>query len=57
MREAADAFRRQGLDRTALGVTVDNPARRLYERLGFAPIKPIDAYAWWRPGIYEREAS
>lgn len=46
--EAAHCFREAGCKRLALGVTVDNPARRLYERLGFRPHRPVAAYAWWR---------
>ncbi|NUM53677.1 MAG: GNAT family N-acetyltransferase [Candidatus Hydrogenedentes bacterium] len=48
MREIAQCFRDAGLSRVALGVTNDNPARRLYERLGFRKIMPVNAYVWWR---------
>lgn len=46
--DAAAAFRACGLTRVALGVTLDNPARRLYERLGFTEIHPVDSYVWRR---------
>ncbi|MBI4557612.1 MAG: GNAT family N-acetyltransferase [Candidatus Hydrogenedentes bacterium] len=49
LRESAEVFRRRGYDRIALGVTRNNPARRLYESLGFDPKKTVDAYVWWRP--------
>lgn len=48
MLELAQCFRDAGLDRVALGVTNDNSARRLYERLGFAKILPVNAYVWWQ---------
>jgi ribosomal protein S18 acetylase RimI-like enzyme len=48
VRELACRFREAGLDRAALGVTNDNPARRLYERLGFRKIMPVNAYVWWK---------
>ncbi|MCC6154607.1 MAG: GNAT family N-acetyltransferase, partial [Candidatus Hydrogenedentes bacterium] len=46
--ELAHCFREAGLERIALGVTNDNPARRLYERLGFRKILPVNAYVWWK---------
>lgn len=49
VRELAGVFAEAGLDRMALGVTWDNPARRLYERLGFASWRRLNAYVWWRP--------
>lgn len=48
MIELAQCFREAGLERMALGVTNDNSARRLYERLGFRKILPVTAYVWWR---------
>lgn len=48
IRALASEFRQAGLTRIALGVTQDNPARRLYERLGFQTQRPVDAYIWWR---------
>ena len=48
MLELAHCFREAGLERIALGVTNDNPARRLYERLGFRKILPVNAYVWWK---------
>ena len=47
MKEVAQCFCESGLERVALGVTADNPARRLYERLGFRPLRTVNAYAWW----------
>lgn len=46
--EVAQCFREASYERLALGVTEDNPARRLYERLGFKKLRPVTAYAWWR---------
>ncbi|MDZ4857802.1 MAG: GNAT family N-acetyltransferase [Candidatus Hydrogenedentes bacterium] len=46
--ELAQVFREAGLARIALGVTMENPALRLYERLGFKKILPVDAFVWWR---------
>jgi ribosomal protein S18 acetylase RimI-like enzyme len=40
-------FAENGLSQVGLGVTSANPARRLYERLGFRTVRPIDAYVWW----------
>ncbi len=48
MRELAAVFQNDGLHKMALGVTVGNPARRLYERLGFESVREVDSYAWWR---------
>ena len=50
LRELAAEFRAAGLIRVALGVSVSNPARRLYERLGFVSIHGVDAHIWWRNG-------
>ena len=47
--DSARAFRRAGMKQLALGVTLSSPALRLYERLGFKVMRPVDAYAWWRP--------
>jgi len=47
--DSALAFRRAGMKQLALGVTLSSPALRLYERLGFKVMRPVDAYAWWRP--------
>ena len=49
LRDLAWEFRKAGLDNVALGVTLSNPAARLYERLGFHPLRPVTAYVWWRP--------
>ena len=48
LRELAYWFRAAGLSRIALGVTATNPARNLYERLGFEPLRRVPAYVWWR---------
>jgi ribosomal protein S18 acetylase RimI-like enzyme len=48
LRDLAQTFFEGGYRRIALGVTVDNPARRLYERLGFAKHRDVDAFVWWR---------
>ncbi|MDX9975793.1 MAG: GNAT family N-acetyltransferase [FCB group bacterium] len=48
LRELAGEFRAAGLREAGLGVTASNPARRLYERLGFEARRPVDAYVWWR---------
>lgn len=48
LREVAGVFRDRGLESMVLGVTRDNPARRLYERLGFSEIRPVEAYVWTR---------
>ncbi len=48
LRELAHVFRTQSLDKVVLGVTTDNPARRLYERLGFSLLRPIEAFVWQR---------
>ena len=48
VRELSQSFHEAGFRRMALGVTVDNPARRLYERLGFGKHRAVDAFVWWR---------
>jgi ribosomal protein S18 acetylase RimI-like enzyme len=48
LRDAASAFRDAGLSRVALGVTLANPARHLYERLGFRIVHPVESYVWRR---------
>jgi ribosomal protein S18 acetylase RimI-like enzyme len=50
MTRALDAFRAQGLASASLSVTVANePAYRLYHRLGFRLKKEFAAHAWVRP--------
>lgn len=51
LRDLAEAFRGEGLVRMILGVTRSNPAKRLYDRLGFEPIRPVNAYVWWDAGM------
>lgn len=48
LRDLSHAFWSAGMHHVALGVTLDNPARMLYERLGFVVVRPVDVYAWWR---------
>lgn len=48
LQDCAQEFRSAGMDRIALGVTLSNPARRLYERLGLTVRKSVDAYIWRR---------
>lgn len=48
--DLAEAFEQAGMARIALGVTMDNPARRLYERQGFTIRQRITAYTWWKHG-------
>ncbi len=48
LREVAQCFCEAGFRQIALGVTVGNPARRLYERLGFRQQRAVNAYVWWR---------
>ena len=50
MTRALEAFRSQGLSTASLSVTVANePAYRLYQRLGFRLKKEFAAHAWVRP--------
>ena len=42
--DVAHEFSRAGLDRLALGVSLDNPAVGLYAKLGFSELKRVDAY-------------
>jgi ribosomal protein S18 acetylase RimI-like enzyme len=46
LRELAQIFREDGLQRMVLGVTSSNRARRLYERLGFTTLADVTAYVW-----------
>lgn len=40
-----------GVYKIALGVTLEDPARRLYEHLGFTMQRAISSYSWWaNPG-------
>ena len=48
VQELADTYRLAGFEQMALGVTDDNPARHLYERLGFRLARNITAWYWWR---------
>jgi ribosomal protein S18 acetylase RimI-like enzyme len=42
-----DEARRRGLRRVYLEVRTDNPARRLYHRLGFRRVGPAFVNSWW----------
>jgi ribosomal protein S18 acetylase RimI-like enzyme len=46
--------RRRGLRRVYLEVRTDNPARRLYHRLGFRRVGPAFRNAWW---FFHRDGS
>ena len=46
--DLAHVFRADGLTQMGLGVTAANPARRLYQRLGFRPRRGVEAFAWWQ---------
>jgi len=48
VQDLAQHFREAGFNRIGLGVTDGNPARALYERLGFEPIRRLTAWYWWR---------
>jgi ribosomal protein S18 acetylase RimI-like enzyme len=48
LNDLAAEFRKAGLKHMGLGVTSENPARRLYERLGFHTLREVDAFVWWR---------
>lgn len=48
VRDALHQFRLGGLSQSALGVSSDNPAKRLYERLGFQTRCAVEAFHWWR---------
>jgi ribosomal protein S18 acetylase RimI-like enzyme len=48
IREVAGCFQNQEIDQIGLGVTKNNPARRLYERIGFRAIQDVDAFVWWK---------
>jgi ribosomal protein S18 acetylase RimI-like enzyme len=48
LREVLEDARRRGLRRVYLEVRVDNPARRLYHRLGFRRVGDAFVNAWWR---------
>ena len=57
VRDLAHAFWQAGMRHVALGVTLDNPARALYERLGFTVARPVRVYAWWRPERIQRKGA
>lgn len=44
----AEAAQAAGVARLGLGVTLDNPARRIYERAGFGLVRAVTAFHWWR---------
>jgi ribosomal protein S18 acetylase RimI-like enzyme len=47
VRWVIDEARRRGRQRVFLEVRVDNPARRLYHRLGFRRVGPAFVNSWW----------
>lgn len=47
--DLASAFLKRGMKRSALGVTLMNRARNLYLRLGFEPLRDVDAFVWTGP--------
>ncbi len=47
IRDFARALRSSDLEQMVLGVTLDNPARRWYEHLGFQVLQRTQAYTWW----------
>jgi ribosomal protein S18 acetylase RimI-like enzyme len=48
LRWVLDEARRRGRRRVFLEVRIDNPARRLYHRLGFRRVGPEFINAWWQ---------
>jgi ribosomal protein S18 acetylase RimI-like enzyme len=48
VRWVMEEARRRGRTRVFLEVRVDNPARRLYHRLGFRRVGPEFTNAWWQ---------
>ena len=48
MKDTMAAFEAAGMVGAALGVTETNPARHLYERLGYATTKQFHTSVWWR---------
>jgi ribosomal protein S18 acetylase RimI-like enzyme len=48
VRWVVDEARRRGQRRVYLEVRLDNPARRLYHRLGFRRVGEPFINAWWR---------
>ena len=47
VRWVMDEARRRGRERVFLEVRTDNPARRLYHRLGFRRVGPAFVNSWW----------
>ena len=47
VRWVVDEARRRGRERVFLEVRTDNPARRLYHRLGFRRVGPAFVNSWW----------
>lgn len=47
VRWVRDEARRRGLERVHLEVRTDNPARRLYHRLGFRRVGSAFSNTWW----------
>lgn len=46
LRDQANAFMDQGVKQFSLGVTLDNPAQKLYERLGLSIKRHVNTFIW-----------
>ena len=51
VQDLASCFVKQGIEKVALGVTISNKARDLYVRLGFEPLRDVEAFVWQRPSV------
>lgn len=49
VRDLAAIYHKREMRQMFLGVTCDNPAKKLYERLGFTTLLRVNAYVWWKP--------
>ncbi|GMV99936.1 MAG: hypothetical protein AMXMBFR84_10750 [Candidatus Hydrogenedentota bacterium] len=56
LRDLAQEFAGKGLGSVVLGVTLSNPAKLLYEKLGFGTLRPVTAYVWWASPSADRQA-
>ena len=48
VRSCSETARRRDCTRVYLEVRADNPARRLYHRLGFRRVGNVFTNSWWR---------